>query len=494
MLRLVLLLILLVLVGLGVFALSGLPGSVWVELPGWQGRMPLVVAGLLVLLAGALIALVVWVLAGLWSLPKRLGRTQERGRERKASTALVDGLLAVEGGDAVAARKYASRAARHGAEPRLALLLEARAAEEAGDWADAERAWAELKRLPGASLPALKGLATAALQRGDTGTAEARNREAIALKSGANWPFHALFDLQVQQGKWAAALATLDIGERKGLVGADASRRRRAVLLTADAQRLAASDRSAASRTLADAIRAAPGFPPAAWLGARHLLDDSKGKAAQQILLLAWKARPHPSLARLARSAFQPGERPEAVRNRARALIEALPEHRESRVLAAELAMETRDWLGALKELAGALEAEAPTSRLALLMAEALRGYGDRAEAERWQRLAATAPHEPDWSDLDVRGAAFAYTPAEWARLVYEFGDGARLIHPRQEQGARLLEPVAPLGLPAPVVSAPTPRPAAGPGLSVPVVSTSASPPVRTAKAAIPPLDYAPED
>lgn len=488
MVRFFLFILLVVLVGLGVYWASSLEGSVLLNLPGYEIRTPVIVAALLLLLLGALMALFWTSILGLWNLPGKIGKSRLRGKEKKANTALVEGLLAAEGGDATTARKLAARAQAHAADQRLVLLLEARAAEEAEDWADAERAWAELRRMPGAQLAGLKGLATAALQRGDTAVAEQRNREALQLKTQANWPFQALFDLQVAGGNWVAAIDTLAAGERRGLVAADSARRRRAVLLTAEAVRLAKTDRLQAQRTLADAIRSAPGFPPAAWHGARHLIADGKLKPAQQILELAWKARPHPSLARLARTPFTEQETPEAGRKRAQALINVAPEHRESRILSAELALELRNHAAALKALAGVLEEEQPTSRLCILMTEALRGYGDRSEAERWQRLAGTAARELDWSDLDAKGGAFAYEQREWSRLVYEFGDAARLIHPQHEAGARQLEPVARPKL----IAAPEPekpKPATPP-------RAPDEPQIRRERPIMdrPPLDYAPPE
>lgn len=443
MIRFFLLIALIAAVGLGVYYLRDVPGSVQVDIPGFAEEFPLIVAGLILLFVGAAVALFWTSIIELWNLPKKLSKSRLKGKERKANTALVEGLLAAEGGDSKSARKLAMKAAENAADRRLVLLLEARAAEEAEDWADAERAWSELRRQPGGALAGLKGMAAAAIQRGDTALAEQRNREALGLKSGANWPFQALFDLQVANGNWAAALDTLTAGERKGVVQGDALRRRRAVLLTAEAVRLAETDRNAAQRILADAIRAAPGFPPAAWHGAKHLMSAGKAKAAQQIIELGWKARPHPSLARLARSPFTRGENEGAGVERARNLISLLRDHRESLILEAELALEAREPAKAMKPLAEVLEGEQPTSRLCLLMAKALRAYGDRDEAERWQRLAATASRELDWSDLDARGVAFDYTPRDWSRLVYEFGDAARLIHPLHEAGDRQLEPGA---------------------------------------------------
>ena len=39
------------------------------------------------------------------------------------------------------------------------------------------------------------------------------------------------------------------------------------------------------------------------------------------------------------------------------------------------------------------------------------------------------------WSDLDPEGPAFLYDDADWARLVYVYGDAGQLIHPRMERG-----------------------------------------------------------
>jgi HemY protein len=49
------------------------------------------------------------------------------------------------------------------------------------------------------------------------------------------------------------------------------------------------------------------------------------------------------------------------------------------------------------------------------------------------------APQEPDWSDLDPEGRAFAYQPSDWARLVSTFAETGELIHPRFERRERAL-------------------------------------------------------
>ncbi|MEQ9317196.1 MAG: heme biosynthesis protein HemY, partial [Henriciella sp.] len=321
-------------------------------------------------------------------------------------------------------------------------------AEISDDWSSAERAWGQLAQLPGGQLAGLKGAATAASERGDIASAETRAREALALRSDAEWPFNALFDSQVAREHWREALETLSIGEKRGAISGDSLRRRRAVLYTALACSLPNAERREAQKLLADAIKAAPTFPAAAYHGARQLMMDGKVKAAQGVLELGWRAHPHPALAHLSRR-LDPSDTPSSQIARLQALAATNPDARESRILKAEIAMAERDWMNAIRSLALLVE-ENPTARLCLLLEQALRGYGDEAEAKRWGRMAATASREAEWSDIDPKGIAFDYSRRDWARLVYAFGDAGNLVHPRYETYGRELEAGRHIALPAP--------------------------------------------
>lgn len=449
MIILFLIILLIVIAGVFVMWASRLPGGLMLDLGnGTLYEFELVWALLAILLVGAAMALIWSLLTGLVTLPSRFSRSRRASKVKAANKALADGLLAAEAGDAAMAQKLSKKAAQHADDDRLKLLLEARAAEISDDWSGAERAWGQLARLPGGQLAGLRGAASAASARGDAISAEARTREALEMKSGADWPFNSLFDTQVAAGNWNEALKTLAIGEKRNQISGESLRRRRAVLYTARAAALQHSERKESQRLLADAIRSAPSFPPAAWHGARQLMIDNKIKAAQGVLELGWKARPHPALAQLVRR-LDTTATPATIAQRLKSLIEANPDHRESRILTAEIAMQDRDWLNAVKTLALLVE-EKPTARLCLLLEKALRGYGDLTEADRWGRMAVTAAREPEWSDIDPRGGAFQYAQRDWSRLVYAFGDAGTLVHPRYESSERELDASRPIALPAP--------------------------------------------
>ena len=482
MIVLFLVILLIVLAGLAVLWASRLPGSVLITLgPDTAIELKLVVAILAVLLAGAAMAVIWGALTGLLKLPSRLTEARHEARTRHANKALADGLLAAEAGDVRLARKYASKAARHADDDRLKLLLEARTAEISDDWSGAERAWGQLALLPGGQMAGLKGAATAASERGDVAVAEARAREALGLRTEADWPFNALFDSQIARGHWQEALDTLAIGDKRGAIKGDSLRRRRAVLYTALACNLPNAERRDAQRLLADAIRSAPTFPPAAYHGARHLMMDGKVKAAQGVLELGWKANPHPALAHLCRR-LDPADTPKAQIARLEALIASNPEARESRILRAEIAMASRDWMSAIRTLALLVE-EKPTARLCLLLEQALRGYGDTREAERWGRMAATASREAEWSDIDPNGNAFDYSRRDWSRLVYAFGDAGNLVHSRYETYGRELEAGRHIALPAPARRVP-------PSRQAPVAGSQPVPDGKPLQLTEPPADY----
>ena len=73
-------------------------------------------------------------------------------------------------------------------------------------------------------------------------------------------------------------------------------------------------------------------------------------------------------------------------------------------------------------------------------MARAHFAAGQTDEARVWMaRGPCSAAQEPDWSDLDPEGRAFAYEPADWARLVASYAESGELTHPRHERQAQTM-------------------------------------------------------
>jgi HemY protein len=80
-------------------------------------------------------------------------------------------------------------------------------------------------------------------------------------------------------------------------------------------------------------------------------------------------------------------------------------------------------------------------------MARVAYASGQPDQARLWMARGMSAPHEPDWSDLDPEGRAFAYHASDWARLVATFAETGELIHPRLERQERSMSELPELPL-----------------------------------------------
>jgi HemY protein len=425
-----------------IVALALLAGFVWVAIQPGQivysgGDVDVTMrpAAAAIIVLGVTLAMVaIWALLGwLWALPGRIARNQSEAAKRKGMEALGFSLAALESGEVSEARRQAQKALGHVPDAPGAKLLAAKTAVAAGDSAAGERLFGELSDTNGFTVAARKGLAELALARGNAASAISHAEAALMQSRKAPWPADFLFSRRVAAADWDGAMIALDDGEKRGLVGAKTAARRRAVVLSAAAQRAERlGDLTAALELAQRAVKLAPGFAPAAVMTAR--LQQLSGKAwnAAGTLETAWEREPHPALA-IAYRDLKAGE-DDAARSRwTEALVRLNPGHRESRILSAEQALEVGDTVNASAILDPMINA-APTSRLLTLRAAVAQAAGDAAGAKSWAAKAAMAAREPDWSDLDPDGAAFAYEDADWGRMVEAYGDRGVLIHPRLER------------------------------------------------------------
>jgi HemY protein len=429
------------------------PGVVHFEWLGWQGDTSALFA-LLALVALIAVALpILRLVMFLMDAPGRIGKMSERARIRRGQEALALGLIAAEAGEFEDARKHADKAENLIDEPRLALLLQARSAEVGGDTAGAERAYSGMLAHEDTEVLGRKGLMAAALKRGDRMSARAHAEAALKASKTATWPFQYAFDLAVQAADWENALEALELGEKRKQLEDKVAKRRRAVLMCAQAARLERERHPDKAADMAQkAFRIAPQFAPAAALAARLLVGEGKHERAASIIEDAWENAPHPALAHAYRD-LVPGESDGARATRMEALANKRRDQRESKLILAELAMDRGDW-GAAQTLLEDAYRENPSSRIAMLFAQVARGRGDENGARDWLAQGAAAPREADWTDLDPEGPAFLYDDNDWARLVYVFGDGGQLIHPRMERGA--LDAIGPvMSLPTAAIAPP---------------------------------------
>ncbi|HVN01568.1 MAG TPA: heme biosynthesis HemY N-terminal domain-containing protein [Caulobacteraceae bacterium] len=440
MIRAALIVLAVVAVAVLIIALRGEPGSAELTWLHWNVRTTAAAAAML-LIFFTLAASVFWrALIWLSEAPQRAARARAEVRRRQGSEALTRGFVAAAGGDGVEARRQAGRAATLVDEtPALVRLLSAQAAEAAGDAEGARAAYATMLGFPELRMAAHRGLMQSALAEGDLAEARRHAEAAYGLARTAPWAWRAVLEGKLAAADWAAALDLVQGALERKIVSPIVAERARAALLTAAAAaREADPDERTRHAALDDAQAAArlrPDFAPAAVIAARLLANEGRAARAAQVIEAAWKVAPHPALW-LAYRDLKTDETPRERAARLATLAAFNPEARESRILAAEQALVAGDAVGA-RVAAKALEDEPLTRRLAGLRARIATAIGDRDEARAWTARGADAPQEPDWSDLDPEGRAFAYTAADWARIAQVYAERGELTHPRFERRER---------------------------------------------------------
>jgi HemY protein len=357
----------------------------------------LVVLLIVVLVLLKIVGLVVAVIRFILGDETAITRYFSRNRERRGYDALSSGMIALAAGDTRTAQKQAAKAERLLSRPEITRLIGAQTAEALGDRDRALELYKTMLEDDRTRFVGIKGLMHQKLEEGETDTALALAQKAFALRPDNPIVLRTLFDLQSKKEDWSGARETLNASMHARLMPRDIGTRRDAVLSLADAR--AALDAGNAARWQEAALQAnklAPTLIPAAALAAQALAAQGKARKATRVLQNAWREAPHPDLA-AAFAAIEPNETPAARQKRFAALIAEAPDHPESRMLAAELALAAEDFPAARKALGDLAESQ-PTTRSLALMAAIERGQGaPEAVVRGWLAKALGASRGPQW-------------------------------------------------------------------------------------------------
>ncbi len=326
-----------------------------------------------------------------------LSRYFDRNRERKGFQALSEGLMALASGEGRTAMTKAQKAGKLLDRPELTDLVTAQAAEMTGDRKKAEEAYKRLIKRDETKFVGVRGILRQKLADGDTDTALKLAEKAFTLRPKHEETQDTLLKLQTRTEDWTGARKTLNAKLKAGNMPRDLHKRREAVLGLSKAQAVIGENSTIEMREAAiEANRLSPDLIPAAVLAARSYIEQGKKRNALRIVKKAWEAHPHPDLAR-AFAEIEPGETPEARLKRFQQILRLKPEHRETKLLNAELHIAAEDFPGARRAL-GDLPDSDPDARVLTLMAAIERGEGsDDAIVRGWLARALTAKRGPQW-------------------------------------------------------------------------------------------------
>lgn len=396
MIRIILFLFLVGAVALGLAIVADQGGDVSLQWSVWRIDTSVPVFVLALVLAIFTVLLLWSVLRGIWRTPGRIRNARRERRHAKGRHAITQGLIAIGTGDHFAARHHADVARRLAHQDPLALLLHAQSAQLNGDRDGAQRAFHTLAEREDTRVLGLRGLFIEAQRRDDPFTAVAMAEEALKTAPASAWASHAVLGFRCSRGDWDGALQILENDLASGLIDPSPYKRQRGVLLTARALDLETADRDKARESAMEAVKLAPTLVPAATLAAKFLSESNQARRAMRVVETAWAAQPHPDLAdayahlRLGDSAVQRLSRVEILAAKS-------PGHIEGALAVARAAIDASDFAKARDALKPF--ADAPTQRVALLMAELERTeHGDSGRARAWMLRAVRAAHDPVWT------------------------------------------------------------------------------------------------
>ena len=314
-------------------------------------------------------------------------------------------MVAVAAGEPREAQRYARRADALLADPPLTLLLSAQAAQLDGDENAAKKFFTAMLDRRETEFLGLRGLINQALRADEPGAALELAERARRLRPNTGWLTQSLFDLEIREGRWQAALVTLARVIERRLLPADLGRRHRGVILyELSRAAIAGGDQRRAKKLAAGAQRLTPELAAPAAHHARLLLEAGQTGPAAKAVERAWRTAPNPELAEVYGTIHRSAP-PLAKLKRFERLAAQNPDARESHLALAEAALQAQLWGEARRRLEQALKAEpappatadaAPSPRLCLMMARLEEAeHQDFARVREWLDRALAAPPDP---------------------------------------------------------------------------------------------------
>jgi HemY protein len=421
MIRVIIYLIVLAALAYGAVWLAERPGEVAIT---WQGeRIDTSVMVLAAAIAAVVVAAVfIWsILRAILRTPEAIARYRRERRGVRGYLAVSRGLIAVGSGDVRGAKKFTTETLRIAPREPLTLLLSAQSAQLTGDRDTAVATFQELASREDTRVLGLHGLFVEAQRRHDHAAALGFAEEAARHDSTPVWAAQAVLEFRCVAGDWTGALERLDRNLKSKLIDRRTYRRQRAVLLTAQAQTLAATEPARAAALAREAAKLASDLVPAAALAGRLLGEAGERRKASRIIERAWRVNPHPDLA-AAYAALRPGDSARQRLSRVEALAAKGPADAEAALAVARAALDAQEFPVARSALAP--YTASPRKRIAALMAELEMAQGDEGRAREWMARALNARRDPAWTaDAFVSDHWLPISPVSGRLDAFEWKD-----------------------------------------------------------------------
>jgi len=332
----------------------------------------------------------VWDGPRFWKLRHKIKKMEEGQSE------LAKGLAAVAAGQAVQAGKHALKARQSLGSTPVVALIQAQAAQLAGDEKMAKSLFESLTLQEETAVLGYRGLIMSALRAGDF--EEASRAAARLAQTNADVPWLQLiqFEIGARKQNWPLAEEALAKARKaKALPPAKANRNEAALLLAKTKCALREARLSDALEFAEKAHKLMPQWLPASLLLAEALIETKHSRTARRTIERAFALEPQEQLLALA---ARLEDKPIDAYKLAEKLAQGGKEATARFIGLAEAALRAHLWGEARHALMSVVERGGATRRVYELLARIERGGShNEAAAVAWLDEAFNAPGDPAW-------------------------------------------------------------------------------------------------
>ncbi|MDD3287901.1 MAG: heme biosynthesis HemY N-terminal domain-containing protein [Alphaproteobacteria bacterium] len=362
-------------------------------------------------------AFVLFTLFRIWKFIKdgpRFWRLRQKLRKlQKGQEQLAQGLVAIAAGDGPEAGRLSVSARKLLGTTPATRLLQAQAAQLAGDVRAAREAFLSLAADNDSAVLGYRGLIMTAMRSENWAEAEQYVEKLRRVKPETPWLNLILFELATRRQLWGDAQTALKTAMHANLLEPVRADRHLAALLMANA--LAAKQDGNLDKVVQlseQALKLAPNWLPAVLLLAQHQSLTGHVRSAMRLIERNWARNPHPELATLYRGMGKEHNDPLIGYKQVEKLTKENASNTVSQFALAEAAFAADLWGAARRHLLAIASRKDATQGVFRLLAKLeRRETGDERATARWLMRVSEALPDPRWLCQSCGGSNATWQP-----------------------------------------------------------------------------------
>lgn len=305
---------------------------------------------------------------------------------------LTKGMIALEAGDVAEAEKMRRRIQKEFEDdPSKTTLFEARLAETQSRLNDAAALYAELAKDEKTRLLGMRGKIRLNRLTGNLAAALDACSVLLNEKNPPAWVISEAFELQIQEKRWDAAVATLEKGRKQGVFDKPTAKHLKACVLLEQANNT--EDAEKKERLVRAAADADDTLMQAALMTAEYNIRKGQPRKARSALFDLWKKSPCTAVYETYLT-LDPAASPIDIVKSVEELIAENPETPLNHLVLADCSFKARLWGQAKTSLEKYLEIFPDSKRALTLAAEIAENNRDEKAAAEYREKAALAAAE----------------------------------------------------------------------------------------------------